>query len=44
MTSTATRRHAQPAPNDTDPNGIGYRPGPLGRLTRVLPNITFSHG
>ena len=32
MTSTATRRHAQPAPNDADPYGIGYRPGPLGRL------------
>ncbi|CUR59852.1 MMPL domain protein [metagenome] len=32
MTSTATRRHAQPAPDDTDPYGIGYRPGPLGRL------------
>ncbi|KQV67772.1 hypothetical protein ASC64_11175 [Nocardioides sp. Root122] len=32
MTSTATRRHAQPAPDDADPYGIGYRPGPLGRL------------
>lgn len=32
MTSTATRRHAQPAPNNTDPYGVGYRPGPLGRL------------
>lgn len=31
MTSTATRRHAQPAP-DADPYDIGYRPGPLGRL------------
>lgn len=32
MTSTATRRHAQPAPNNTDPYGVGYHPGPLGRL------------
>jgi RND superfamily putative drug exporter len=33
MTSTATRRHAQPVPHDADdPYGIGYRPGPLGRL------------
>lgn len=32
MTSTATRRHARPAPDDTDPYGIGYHPGPLGRL------------
>jgi RND superfamily putative drug exporter len=35
MTSTATRRHAQPArsaSDDADPDGIGYRPGPLGRL------------
>ncbi len=32
MTSTATRRHARPTPNDTDPYGIGHRPGPLGRL------------
>ena len=33
MTSTATRRHAQPVPQDADdPYGIGYRPGPLGRL------------
>ncbi|MBS2938865.1 MMPL family transporter [Nocardioides sp. J2M5] len=31
MTSTATRRHAPPAP-DPDPYGIGHRPGPLGRL------------
>lgn len=30
MTSTATRRHAH-TPPDTDPYGIGYRPGPLGR-------------
>ncbi len=34
MTSTATRRHASPpAPHrDPDPDGLGYRPGPLGRL------------
>lgn len=32
MTLTATRRHARPAPDDTDPYGIGYHPGPLGRL------------
>ncbi|MDR7255170.1 RND superfamily putative drug exporter [Nocardioides sp. BE266] len=32
MTSTATRRHARPAPDDADPDAIGYRPGPLGRL------------
>lgn len=32
MTSTATRRPApRPAP-DADPDGLGYRPGPLGRL------------
>ena len=31
MTSTATRRHAQ-TPPDADPDGLGYRPGPLGRL------------
>ncbi|GAA1130476.1 MMPL family transporter [Nocardioides aquiterrae] len=31
MTSTATRRHAQ-TPPDADPYGMGYRPGPLGRL------------
>ena len=31
MTSTATRRHAH-TPSDADPYGIGYRPGPLGRL------------
>jgi RND superfamily putative drug exporter len=32
MTSTATRRHAAPSPDPTDPDGLGYRPGPLGRL------------
>lgn len=32
MTSTATRRHADPAPTAPDPYGIGHRPGPLGRL------------
>lgn len=32
MTSTATRRHADPAPTDPDPYGVGDRPGPLGRL------------
>lgn len=35
MTSTATRRHAHTpphGPSDADPYGIGYRPGPLGRL------------
>ncbi|MEN3124047.1 MMPL family transporter [Janibacter sp. LM] len=33
MTSTAARRHASSAPeSDPDPDGIGYRPGPLGRL------------
>ncbi|MFC7726989.1 MMPL family transporter [Nocardioides sp. GCM10028917] len=31
MTSTATRRHAH-TPTDADPYGIGYRPGPLGRI------------
>jgi len=31
MTSTATRRHAH-TPTDADPDGIGYRPGPLGRI------------
>ena len=31
MTSTATSRHAH-TPPDADPYGIGYRPGPLGRL------------
>ncbi|WP_416953742.1 MMPL family transporter [Nocardioides sp. T5] len=32
MTSTATRRHARTPSHDADPDGIGYRPGPLGRL------------
>lgn len=32
MTSTATRRHAHTPSTTTDPDGIGYRPGPLGRL------------
>ena len=32
MTSTATRRHARTPSHDLDPDGIGYRPGPLGRL------------
>ena len=32
MTSTATRRHAAPSPDPADPDGLGYRPGPLGRL------------
>ena len=34
MTSTATRRHAAPPTprHDPDPDGLGYRPGPLGRL------------
>ena len=32
MTSTASRRHTRPAPDDTDPYGTGHRPGPLGRL------------
>ena len=31
MTSTATRRNAHTRP-DADPYGVGYRPGPLGRL------------
>ena len=34
MTSTATRRHAAlpSRPTSPDPDGLGYRPGPLGRL------------
>ncbi len=32
MTSTATRRHAVRPTPASDPDGIGYRPGPLGRL------------
>jgi RND superfamily putative drug exporter len=32
MTSTATRRHAQAPSHAADPDGLGYRPGPLGRL------------
>ncbi|RYB96054.1 MMPL family transporter [Nocardioides glacieisoli] len=32
MTSTATRRHAAPRASFRDPDGLGYRPGPLGRL------------
>ena len=34
MTSTATRRHAAPPipRHNPDPDGLGYRPGPLGRL------------
>ena len=32
MTSTATRRHAQSPSHLPDPDGLGYRPGPLGRL------------
>ena len=36
MTSTATRRHAarssHPSGTPSDPDGLGYRPGPLGRL------------
>ncbi len=32
MTSTATRRHAAQPTRDLDPDGLGYRAGPLGRL------------
>ena len=32
MTSMATSRHAQTPSNNSDPYGIGYRPGLLGRL------------
>lgn len=32
MTSTATRRHAAHRSTPVDPHGLGYRPGPLGRL------------
>ncbi len=32
MTSTATRRHAAHRSTPVDPDGLGYRPGPLGRL------------
>ncbi|PKH44407.1 putative drug exporter of the RND superfamily [Nocardioides alpinus] len=32
MTSTATRRHAAHRSTASDPDGLGHRPGPLGRL------------